>query len=70
MTFYVEGAPAGTTVDIQGSNTDVDADYFTLSTITPVSGIGGYSDDGTARYLRAKLSAYTTGVMSVVKVAR
>ncbi len=70
MTFYVSGAPAGTTVDIQGANEDVDASYLTLSTITPVSGNGAYSDDGTAQYLRATLSAYTSGVMSVVKVSR
>ncbi len=71
VTFYVTGAASGTTVDIQGSNTDVAGDYFTLATITPdENGNGAYTDTGRPAFYRAKLSAYTTGAMPVVKVQR
>lgn len=71
ITFYVSGAPSGCTVDIQGSNIDKDADYFSLSTITPDSnGNGAYTDAGRAAFYRAKLKTYTSGAMPIVTTQR
>ncbi len=71
ITFYVTGAPSGTTVDIQGSNIDIDGDYYTLATISPnASGNGAYTDAGRAAFYRAKISAYTTGAMPTVTTQR
>lgn len=71
ITFYLSGAPAGTTIDIQGSNTDVDGDYFTVNTIVPDdNGNGAYTDNGVAAFMRAKYSAYTTGAASILKAQR
>jgi len=72
ITFYVTGGPAvSTTIDIQGSNIDADADYYTLATITPnASGNGAYTDQGRAAFYRAKISAYSSGAMPIVNVQR
>lgn len=70
VSFYVTGAPSGTTVDVQGSNTDVDGSYISLITLTPVSGNAFYTDVGRAAFYRVTLSAYTTGAMAVVKAQR
>ncbi len=72
ITFYVTGGAAiTTTIDIQASNIDSDADYFTLATITPdSSGNGAYTDQGRAAFYRAKLSAYSTGNMPIVNCQR
>jgi len=69
-TFYCEGIPASCTVDIQSANDDVEADYSTLASITSSTVPPAYTDIGTARYFRAKLSAYSSGAMPVVKVQR
>jgi len=72
ITFYVTGgADPSTTIDIQGSNIDADADYYTLATITPnAAGNGAYTDVGRAAFYRAKLSAYSTGNMPIVTTQR
>lgn len=71
ITFYITGAPNGTTVDIQGSNIDLDGDYLTLATITPnASGNGAYTDVGRAAFYRVKISAYVSGAMPVVTTQR
>ena len=71
VTFYVSGLGASNVVEIEGSNTDVDGDYFVLSTITPdANGNGAYSDSGQALYYRAVLSTYVSGGMPVVTVQR
>ncbi len=71
VTFYAYGMPVGTTIDIQGSNTDVDGDYLTLATLArDANGNAAYTDVGRAAYYRAKYSAYTSGAMAVVKAQR
>lgn len=69
VTVYVQGAPAsGFTIDLQGAMTNEEADYYTITTITPdANGNGAASDDGTAAFLRMKISAYSSGAMPIVK---
>lgn len=69
MVFTVAFASAPTaTVLIQGSNTDVEADYQTLGSIAAQHGY--YADEGRFKFYRANLSAYSAGGMPVVIVQR
>jgi hypothetical protein len=73
ITFSATGLPSGCTVDIQVSETDVDGDYWTPNGATiggDANGNGGYTDIGYSAFYRAKISAYTTGAMPVVKAQR
>ncbi len=71
MTFYCSGMPAGCTIDVQASNTDLDGDYLTLATLSgDANGNAGYTDTGRAAFYRAKISAFTTGAMPIVTVNR
>ncbi len=66
-TFYVTGGPNAGTVDIQGSNTDIDADYFKISTITlDANGNGSLTDSGSPAFYRCTKSGGTP----VVKAQR
>lgn len=70
-TFYASGIPAACTVDIQGSNADIDGDYLTLQTLSPdANGNAAYTDIGYPAFYRATLSAYSTGAMPIVTVKR
>jgi hypothetical protein len=57
-------APSGSSVQIQGSNDDVDGHYQTLSTISTQNGY--YADLGEFNYYRAVLATYSSGGMPVV----
>ena len=69
MVFTVDFALAPTaTVQVQGANTDIDANYQILSTISTQHGY--YSDLGEFAFYRAVLSTYSAGGMPVVAVNR
>ncbi len=71
VTFYVTGLPASATVDIQGSDTDIDGDYTQLWQISPdTNGNGAYTDVGRPAFYRALLSTYSSGAMPVCKAQR
>lgn len=71
QTFNLSGMPVGMTVDVQCAATDVDADYFTVNTISPdANGNGAYTDVGYSPFYRFKISAYTSGAMPVGTVNR
>ena len=65
FTVAFPAAPTAT-VQIQGSYTDVDADYQVFATITTV--LGYYPDLGQFSFYRSVLSAYTSGGMPIVSV--
>jgi hypothetical protein len=58
ITFQVIGAPAGSQVDIQSSNEDVDASYVNVETLTAdSSGNANYTDTGRSPFWRAVLGS-------------
>jgi hypothetical protein len=57
------------TLQIQASNVDVDADYVMVFSSANTT-IGNYTDTARWRYYRAVLTAYTSGGMPVVTVKR
>lgn len=70
-TFYISGCAAGSVVQIQGSNQNIDGTYFLLSTITPDAiGNGAYSDSGRAAFYRCEVSTYASPDVPVVIAQR
>lgn len=70
-TFDCRGIPAGCTIDIQVANDDLDTAYGTVATLSPdANGDAQYTDVGRSAFYRAKLSAYTSGTMPIVKAQR
>lgn len=70
-TFYASGMPSGSVIQIQGSNTDLEADYLVIGTLTPdTNGNAAYTDIGRAAFYTGVLSTYTTGTMPILKVQR
>jgi hypothetical protein len=63
------GAVPDATVQIQGSNRDVDAEYQVLDSKAATQD-WFYQDEGNFAYYRAKLSAYVGGGMPVVVAQR
>lgn len=72
ISFFVTGLKSDETVDIQASNTDLDADYYSVSgSLTPdTNGNAAYTDVGRAAFYRAILSTWVSGTMPVVKATR
>ena len=69
MVFTVDFASAPTaTVQIQGANTDAEANYQILSTISTQHGY--YADLGLFCFYRCVLSAYGAGGQPIVTVQR
>ena len=69
MVFTVDFTSAPTaTVQIQGANSDIEANYQTLATISTQHGY--YNDYAEFAYYRAVLSAYSAGGQPVVTVQR
>lgn len=74
-TFDGSGLPAGMTIDVQVANLNVDADYHTVSTLSPSggspdSGNIAYTDTGRSAFYRLYVSAYTSGAMPIVIAQR
>lgn len=61
-TFSIDwqNAPTGSTVVIQASNTDVDANYVTVYTSTAQQH-DLYTDIGRSKFYRAKVTTYASG---------
>lgn len=66
---FPNAAPTAT-VQIQGSNDDVDGHYQTLFTTTSGQQNSFYNDYGEFAFYRAVLNAYTNGGMPIVRVQR
>lgn len=62
-TFYAVGLGASDTVDVQASNTDVDADYQTIGTMTSElaspAGTPYFTDSGSPLFYRVRKSGGT-----------
>lgn len=62
-TFYATGLGASDTVDVQASNTDADADYQTIGTMTSElaspAGTPYFTDSGSPLFYRVKKSGGT-----------
>jgi hypothetical protein len=57
ITFYASLLPAGSVVEIEGANENVDASYQVLATLSPdANGNASYTDIGRAAFFRAVLS--------------
>lgn len=71
ITWYVQFplASPSAVVLIQGANSNVEANYQTLDTITDLQQ-AAYTDTGRAAFYRVKLSAYSSGGMPVVTAQR
>jgi hypothetical protein len=71
MTFSIDWAavPTGSTIVIQASNTDLDADYVTVYTSTALQH-DLYTDVGQSAFYRAKVTTYAAGGVCTVKVQR
>lgn len=73
-TFIAQGMPSDMTIDIQSSNVDQDTRYKTIATLTSElaspAGVPFYTDSGSPLFYRAKVSAYTSGDMPSLTVAR
>ena len=66
FTVNFPSAPTASSVQIQGSNDDVDGQYQTLATIGAQNGY--YSDFGQLNFYRAVLATYSVGGMPIVTV--
>ena len=60
---------AGNTMQIQGANVDVDAEY-NKNILQTIAGNGFYSDQGNFAFYRAKLTAYVSGAPVTVIAQR
>lgn len=59
------------TVDVQVAGVDVDADYFSVATLSPdANGNAAYTDVGRSPFYRFKISAYSSGNVPVGTVNR
>jgi hypothetical protein len=57
ITFYASLLPAGSVIEIEGANENVDASYQVLATLSPdANGNASYTDIGRAAFFRAVLS--------------
>lgn len=71
ITFAASGMPAGSVIQIQGSLTDVDGDYYVIFTMNPdANGNAVYTDVGYSTFYRAVLSTYIGGAMPILKAQR
>jgi len=70
-TFWCSGMTAGSVIDIQAANQDVDSEYSSVSgALTPdANGNVSYPDDGQSAFYRAVLTT-STGAMPIVIVQR
>jgi len=70
-TFWCSGMTAGSVINIEAANEDVDAQYSSISgDLTPdANGNVGYADDGESAFYRAVLTT-STGAMPKVIVQR
>ena len=66
FTVNFPSAPTSSSVQIQGSNDDVDGHYQTLATIATQNGY--YSDAGQFNFYRAVLATYSVGGQPIVTV--
>lgn len=71
ITFQIiwSGTPTGSTVEIQGSNVDVDADYETLYQSVATQ-FDNYTDTVRWNFYRAKLTVYASGTNLTVNAKR
>ena len=57
ITFYASALPAGSVVEIEGANEDLEASYQVLQALSPdTNGNASYTDIGRAAFFRAVLS--------------
>lgn len=72
ISFFAQGMPSTSAIDIQASATDSDLDYQSVSgTLTPdANGNVAYTDVGRALFYRVILTTYVSGSMPVVKAQR
>lgn len=73
-TFMAVGMASDMVIDIQASNTNVDADYQTIGQLTSElaspPGFPYLTDSGSPTFYRAKITTYSTGDMPTLTVQR
>lgn len=71
LSVFATGMASDLTIDIQGSNVNVDGSFTTLEQLFPdANGNAAATDIGRAAFYRAQISAYSSGTMPTCTVQR